>query len=90
MSTSSFLDVYKIDKSYFWQVVNYFLVIDTLEELDFMLFNPDFYDRENMIYIINVTRKELKEYITKADEQLKIFRTHWLKLEKDLKLKNRK
>jgi len=67
----------KLPDEYIWQVVNYFLVIDTLEELDFIIYNPDFYLKGKQMHIINIKRADLKEYIEKAEERLKLFRPKW-------------
>jgi len=77
MTCDSFLDVYKIDKLYFWQVINYFLVIDTLESLTFYLYNPDIYDKNMQTYSIPITRAELQTDIDKAEEKLKGFKENW-------------
>jgi len=77
MTVESFKDVYKIDKSYYWQVVNYFLVIDTLEELSFMLYNPDMYDDHRQSFVIKVTREELAKDIEKAKERIHSFKIEW-------------
>ena len=70
-------DLYKIDKGYFWQVVNYFLTLKDLESLDFVLYNPDFYDKDMQMYIITLTREDLRLDIMKAEEDLKQFRKEW-------------
>lgn len=57
----------KIPSEYFWQVVHYFVVIDTLETLDFIIHNPEPYDERVRTKIITVTREELKNYISQAE-----------------------
>lgn len=57
----------KIPSEYFWQVVHYFVVIDTLESLDFIIHNPEPYDARVRTKIITVTREELKESILMAE-----------------------
>lgn len=88
MTCDNFHDVYKIEKLYFYQVVNYFLVIDTLEELSFMIRNPDIYDKNMQTCIIKVTRDELKDDIEKAEKKLESFRKWWEELEEKLKIKD--
>ena len=73
MVVDSFMDVKKIEKTYYWQVVNYFMTIDTLKELSFFLYNPDIYDIEKQSYTITVTRDELQEDIDKAFVRLAEF-----------------
>lgn len=67
----------KIPEEYFWQVVHYFIVFDDLEELDFIVYNPDFYAEELRIKTIKVTRAELAEKIEYAKMELAEFRAMW-------------
>lgn len=67
----------KIPDDYLWQVVNYFLVADTIQELDFVIYNPEFYLKEKQMHIINVTREDLADPIARAEERLKLFRPIW-------------
>lgn len=60
----------KIPSEYFWQVVHYFLVIDTLETLDFIIHNPEPFDDMVRTKTIRVTREELQEQITQAEYAL--------------------
>lgn len=57
----------KIPSEYLWQVVHYFVVIDTLQSLDFIIHNPEPYDARVRTKIITVTREELKEKIIMAE-----------------------
>lgn len=61
----------KLPAEYKWQVVHYFVVIDDLEELDFISYNPDFPLKE--LHIVNVTRKSLTDEIKNAQEKLEKF-----------------
>jgi len=79
----SFADVYKYEKQYYWQVVHYFLVIDTLEKVTFSLYNPDIWDKDKQLHLITVTRQELQSDIDKAEKQLTSFKQDFNKL-KDL------
>jgi len=91
MTINKFVEIQKTlkdGKKYYWQVVNYFLVIDTLETLDFMFFNPDFYNTEDQSIIIRVSRKELAEDIQKARESLSDFRRDWLTQEQKIFVKS--
>jgi hypothetical protein len=66
-----------IPKEYKWQVVNYFLVCDTLKELDFIVYDPRLIQEDLRLTIINVKRKELMDDINKAKESLVSFRQMW-------------
>jgi hypothetical protein len=57
----------KIPSEYFWQVVHYFVVIDTLESLDFIIHNPEPHDARVRTKTITVTRAELKDKILLAE-----------------------
>ena len=69
----------KIPDEYLWQVVHYFIVIDTLEELDFIVFNPNYVKSEKQLWIKNIKRSDLKEEIAIAEKDLKNFRKKWVK-----------
>jgi hypothetical protein len=73
-----------LPEEYVWQIVNYFLVVPTMEELDFIMFNPDFYITEKQMHVINIKREDMQELITRAEERLKLFRP--LREEKILQL----
>ncbi len=66
-----------IPKEYKWQVVNYFLVCDTLKELDFVVYDPRIIKDELKLTTINVTRKDLVEDIEAARERLVAFHAKW-------------
>lgn len=68
----------KIPDEYKYQVIMYFLVISDLEELDFVLYNPDFYIKNKRLFIINIKRKDLESEIYKAESKIEIFRKKWL------------
>lgn len=78
----------KIPDEYRWQVVNYFMVMEDLEWLDFIIYNPDVSSEIKDIHIIRVTRNDLIEDINKAEEKLKTFRKKWEELEDKLKIKD--
>ena len=78
---------HKDAKKYYWQVINYFLCIPTLEKLTFYLYNPDIYNEENQVFSIEVTREELQADIAKAPVQLDVFRAEWKVLKDSLNLK---
>jgi len=66
----------KIPEEYFWQVVHYFIVIDTLEELDFVIHNPDPFDKRLRTLVITVTRKELETQIMMAKASIAEFQVN--------------
>lgn len=74
----------KIPEEYKYQVIMYFLVISDLEELDFILYNPDFYIKEKRLFIINIKRSKLEKEIYQAESQIEIFRKSWLEKIKTL------
>lgn len=68
----------KIPKEYFEQIMNYFLVIDELEELDFISYHPDFYLEDKKLHIINIKRSDLEKDLEKAREKILDFRKKWI------------
>ncbi len=75
----------KIPDEYMWQVLNYFLVMDDLTTLDFVIYHPwaDGVVIKNM-FIITVTRSEMSELIETAQSELETFRWEYLLLEGNL------
>lgn len=61
----------KLPAEYKWQIVHYFLVIDELESLDFVSYNPKFPLKE--LHIVTVTRADLEKEILEAKEKLAQF-----------------
>ena len=49
----------KLPNDYKYQVFHYFIVIDTLEYLDFVSYDPRF--REKDLHVVRVTREEIQE-----------------------------
>ena len=74
-----------IPKEYQWQVVNYFLVVNDLKELDFVIYDPRIIDEKLRLTIITVTRKELEEDIAAARERLVEFRGKWQEVYESIK-----
>lgn len=68
----------KIPDDYKNQVLTYFLVMEDLEELDFVIFNPDFYIKEKQLFTIRITREELQKDLEKAEDKIIEFRKKWL------------
>jgi len=67
-----------IPDEYYYQVIHYFIVIPTLEELDFVIFNPEMYDPKFRKRVIHVTREEFEEDIEICQWALVTFRKEWL------------
>lgn len=66
-----------VPKEYHWQVVNYFLVCDELQELDFIIYDPRFKFEKLQLTVINVTRADLEEDLNSASESLQKFKEVW-------------
>lgn len=73
-----------IPNEYRAQVINYFLVIDTLDYLDFCIYNPDVYGNLPKFHVIRITRKELSEEIAISKQKILEFREKWLETENTL------
>jgi hypothetical protein len=69
-----------IPEQYKWQVVNYFLVNEKLEKLNFAIYDPRFLDEKSIIHTIVVEKNNplLQEAISEAKEELVKFRKFWL------------
>ena len=74
----------KIPDEYKNQVVNYFLVMEDLECLHFMIYNPDTINGLPDYKIITVTRADLEVEIRQAEEKLTGFKTRWNTLKDNL------
>ena len=64
----------KIPDEYKNQVINYFIVIEDLEKLYFMIYNPDVINGLEKYKIIEVTRQDLQDDIAKAIQKLELFK----------------
>lgn len=60
-----------VPDEYIWQVVQYFVINEKLEWLDFVSYNPDI--PVHPIHILRVTRTELSEKIAEADTMERVF-----------------
>lgn len=67
----------KVPAEHKWQVVNYFLVNEDLQELDFILYNPDVYVDKLRMHIIPVKREDYAKDIEEIQEKLKVFVDLW-------------
>ncbi len=68
---------WKIPKGYEPQVENYFLVNEKLEELDFVMFNPDVYLPHLKMYIINIKRADIQKNLDARWPKLDEFAKLW-------------
>lgn len=60
-----------IPDEYFYQVIHYFIVIESLQKLTFIIHNPLPYDASVRTKMITVTREQLESQIMSA--QMAIF-----------------
>jgi putative phage-type endonuclease len=67
----------KIPTEYRPQVLQYFIVCDDIEWLDFVSYDPRIELPEMQLAIVRVTRKELADEIDVATGKLKAFREKW-------------
>ena len=73
-----------IPKEYKSQIINYFIVMDDLEELDFIIYNPDVSVELKSLHIINITRENLKKDIEWANKKIEVFKKGWDELKNTL------
>lgn len=64
----------RIPTAYKWQVVQYFLVNEIMEDLDFIS-----YCQGQKLSIFNVKRSDLEKEILEAEQRLIVFRKQWSK-----------
>lgn len=64
---------------YLGQVLAYFIVVEDLKELDFVIYDPRIKKEQYKLNIKTVTREELQEEIEEAEYKLENFRELWLK-----------
>lgn len=69
-----------IPSEYKWQIVQYFLVVDTLEKMNFLVYDARFIDEEAKLYTVEVERSNeiLQDAINEAKRELTKFRADWL------------
>lgn len=66
-----------IPKEYKWQVVNYFLVCETLKSLDFVVYDPRIINDDLKLTVVSVTRKDMQPDIDAALERIPMFHARW-------------
>lgn len=69
-----------IPSEYKYQVLDYFLCIETLEDVDFCVYDARFIDEDAKLYIVNIRRDnpEVQEELARIEEELLRFRATWL------------
>ena len=66
-----------VPKEYKWQVVNYYLVCETLKTLDFVVYDPRIINPKLRLTVIPTKRKDFSDEIEKARQSLLNFRAEW-------------
>jgi len=74
----------KIPDEYKNQVINYFIVMEDLQKLYFMIYSPDTINWLPEYKIIEITRADLEVDIRKAEEKLVWFKTRFNTLKQEL------
>jgi hypothetical protein len=68
-----------IPAEYKWQVVQYFLVNEDLQSLDFITYDARFIDATQKLYVVTVSREEIQGAIDEARVELANFRADWMR-----------
>lgn len=78
---SSYASFLGVPPQYKWQVVCSFLVVDEMEELDFICHDARFIDPEQRLYIVTVKRSDplMQQALQEAETELERFRSDWLR-----------
>lgn len=63
-----------VPDEYRWQIVHYFIVIDTLQAVNFTIFNENIKDANCRMKTWRITREDMQVYITQAKEALASFK----------------
>ena len=66
-----------IPSEYLWQVVHYFVCIDSLEKLHFWMFNENVKDKDCRMVWIEATRESLRLKIEEAMASISSFKVEW-------------
>lgn len=69
-----------IPSEYKWQIVMYFLVVETLQKMNFLVYDARFIDDKAKLYVVEVERSNeiLQDAINEAKRELVKFRADWL------------
>lgn len=73
-----------VPDEYKWQIVHYFIVIDTLQAVNFTIFNENIKDANCRMKTWRITREEMQLYINQAKESLAKFKVEWDEAKKAL------
>lgn len=73
-----------IPSEYRFQVLQYFLVCEDLQELDFVTYDPRITIQDLRLNIVNVKRKDIEKELSDTMELLLDFREKWQDLETNL------
>lgn len=66
-----------VPDEYRWQIVHYFIVIDTLQAVNFTIFNENIKDANCRMKTWRITREDMQVYINQAKEELASFKVEW-------------
>lgn len=77
-----YIRINRIPNEYKYQIINYFLVCETLEALDFVSYDPRILVKP--LHIVTVTRRELESEIEKARTELIKFKSKFDKYYKQI------
>ena len=69
-----------IPSEYKWQIVQYFLVVETIQKMSFLVYDARFIGDDAKLYIVEVERSNeiLQDAINEAKRELVKFRADWL------------
>lgn len=73
-----------VPDEYKWQVVHYFIVIDTLQSVHFAIFNENIKDADCRMKSWKITRESMQSSIDQAKESLSAFKIEWETAKKQL------
>jgi len=63
----------KLPDEYKTQIITYFLVIEDLNNIDFIVYSPDCRYKDLRFFVRNFTREDLQNDIDKAKEKVLIY-----------------
>lgn len=63
----------EVPKEYFWQIIQGFIVCDTVQEADFVVYDSRILDSPLQMQIVNVKREDVQDAIEKATAKLEEF-----------------
>lgn len=66
-----------VPDEYYWQHIHYFVVLEDLEWLDFMITNPDVFDKDARLKVIRIYRKDVEAQIFAAKAAIAEFTVEW-------------